>query len=190
MLKLIPQRRGNLMAILKTAVWLSFGFLLLVGCNQEAQDISEKVHGLENDLQALKFRVDVLESGEASVTTEEEVYGIAKTKFGTFTVLARNVTPYLDGFKVKLRIGNLASANFNGAKISVAWGPSYDNKNPGEYYKNRKEKKFDVTDEFSSGSYTDVEVALTPAKPEEVKRLLVGIELNQLSLQVPFRTRK
>lgn len=38
---------------------------------------------------------------------------------------------------------------------------------------------------FVSGAYTHVEVALTPAKPEEVKSIEVGVQWNRLSLRKP-----
>jgi hypothetical protein len=156
--------------------------------NPEAE-LAERLRTLEttvNQLQAnffkLSFRVYALESGDAMVSTEQQGYGIAKTNYGTFTVSTNGVTPYLDGFKVKLRIGNLSTANFNGAKISVSWGPPYDEKNAEEYLKNQKKKEFSVTNYFPAGSFTDVQVALTPAKPAEVKTLSVGIQFDQLSL--------
>ena len=80
--------------------------------------------------------------------------------------------------------GQGQSANFNGAKLTVSWGPPFDDKNPGEYFKNQKKKEFSVTNQFSSGAFTDLEVALTPAKPEEVKTFSVGIKLDQLALRV------
>ena len=147
-------------------------------------ELTEQIKKLRSDLFVLQFRVSALESGEATVSTEEEGYGVAKTKFGPLTVSTRGATPYLDGFKVKLRIGNLTNANFNGAKLNVAWGPPFDEKNLEEWSKNQKKKEIDLTTHFLSGAFTDVEIALTPAKAEEIKSFTVGIELNQLSLRV------
>ena len=147
-------------------------------------DLSADVFKLQMDLLKLQFRVDALESGDALVSAEEQGYGVAKTSFGAFTISAKSVTPYLDGFKIKLRIGNLTTANFNGAKLSVTWGPPYDENKPGEYIKNQKKKEFSLTNQFVSGAFTDVEVVLTPAKPEDVKSILVGIQLDQLSLKL------
>lgn len=184
------------MTILRIANLVFLGCLVLTGCNQGTQstqpapsapnvsDLSREVGRLKIDLLKLQFRVDAIESGDASVSTEEQGYGVAKTNFGAFTISTRAVTPYLDGFKVKFRIGNLTSANFNGAKITVAWGPPFDEKSPDDYFKNQKKKEFSVTNQFSSGAFTDVEVALTPAKPEDVKTLLVGMLVDQLTLRV------
>jgi hypothetical protein len=147
-------------------------------------DLAKRVQKLQGVVYGLQLRVSQLESGDATVSTEEQVYGIAKTNFGTFTVTAKSVTPYLDGFKVKLSFGNLTSATFNGAKINVSWGPPYDEKNAETYVSSQKNKEFSVTTRFPSGAFSDVEVVLTPAKPEEVKSLSVGIQLDQLAMRV------
>jgi hypothetical protein len=162
--------------------------MLLFGCNQgsTSSDLSKQIKELRSDLFLLQYRVSALESGEATVSTEEEAYDIAKTKFGPFTVSSRGATPYLDGFKIKLRIGNLTNAKFNGAKLNISWGPPYDNKNSNyeEWSKNQKKKTVDLTTSFSPGAFNDIEIALTPAKAEEIKSFTVGIELNQLALRV------
>jgi hypothetical protein len=157
-------------------------------CNQgsTSSELSNQIKELRSDLFVLQFRVSALESGEATVSTEEETYDIAKTKFGPFTVSSRGATPYLDGFKVKLRIGNLTNAKFHGAKLNIAWGPPYDNKksNYEDWSKNQKKKTIDLTTSFSPGAFNDIEIALTPAKAEEIKAFTVGIELNQLALRM------
>jgi len=170
---------------------------LAAGCKQEStnansqqsnaktpSELTEQIKSLHSDIFRLQLRVSALESGEATVSTVEEGYDVAKTKFGPFTVSTRGATPYLDGFKVKLRIGNLTNANFNGAKLNIAWGPPFDEKNVAEWSKNQKQKEIELTTRFLSGAFTDVEIALTPAKAEEIKSFTVGIELNQLTLHV------
>jgi len=162
--------------------------MLLAGCNKgsTSSDVSNRITELSTDLLLLQLRVSALESGEATVSTVEEGYDIAKTKFGPFTVSSRGATPYLDGFKVKLRIGNLTNAKFNGAKLNISWGPPYDSKKIKyeEWKKNQKKQTFDLTNSFSPGTFNDIEIALTPAKSEEIKSFTVGIELNQLALRV------
>jgi hypothetical protein len=183
------------MTILRTTNLVFLTCIALSGCNQGTQspsvppvqkvpDLSREVSKLQHDFELLDLRVRSLESKEAIVSTEEQGYGIAKTNFGAFTVSVKTVTPYLDGFKVKLTIGNVTSADFNGAKLNVSWGPPFDTTNPIESIKKMKEKEFSITNKFSSGAFSDVEVALTPAKPDEVKTLNVGIQVDQLSLRV------
>ncbi|MDB5985612.1 MAG: hypothetical protein JWR16_665 [Nevskia sp.] len=184
-------------------IFFCFSTALLISCNQSPSaqqpsvqpppqiettksdsDLLKKFQKLQNDFVELQVRLSQLESGEATVSTEELVYGIAKTNFGAFTVTAKSVTPYLDGFKVKLSFGNLTSATFNGAKITASWGIPFDGKNVDAYLKSQKNKEFSVTNSFPSGAFSDVEVILTPAMPEEVKSLSVGLQLDQLAMRV------
>ena len=145
--------------------------------------LKKQVQTLQWDLFFLKNRVETLESGEATVSTEEQGYDVSRTKFGPFTVSARGAAPYLDGYKVKLRIGNLTNANFNGAKLKLGWGPPYDPKKPEDWEKSQKKREISITSKLASGSFTEVEVILTPAKPEEIKSFTVGFELDQLELR-------
>lgn len=96
------------------------------------------------------------------MSTKEETYGVARTRFGPFTVVARSVTPYLDGYRVRLSVGNLTGAAFQGARVKVILG--YDAENPGEFLKARREKTFDITAIFAPGSHIRIDVSLTPAK--------------------------
>jgi hypothetical protein len=176
------------MKIMQFSVFVLITAVLLASCNQgsTSSDFSKQITELKSELLVLQIRVSALESGEATVSTEEEGYDIAKTKFGPFTVSCSGATPYLDGFKVKLRIGNLTNAKFNGAKLNICWGPRFDSEKIKyeEWSKNQKKKTINLTDSFTPGSFKDIEVALTPAKAEEIKFFTVGIELNQLALRV------
>lgn len=177
--------------------------VLFAGCNQGSttpapttnnsqqptatptSELTDQIKKLRTDLFKLRFRVDALESSDATVSTEEEGYDVAKTKFGPLTVATRGAKPYLDGFKVKLQIGNLTNANFNGAKLNVGWGPPFDEKKDIlEWSKNQRKKEIDLTTRFLSGAFTDVEIVMTPAKAEDIKSITVGIELNRLSLLI------
>jgi len=123
---------------------------------------------LENHVSSLSARIDDFQSAYASVTTEEETYGVARTPFGPFVVLSEAVTPYLDGYKITLNIGNLTMASFHGAMIKVRWGG--------------RKREVEVTTIFTPGRFSTCEVALTPARAEEIKVIAVGIELRQLSM--------
>jgi TolA-binding protein len=137
--------------------------------------VDSRLAQVEQQVRQVQSRIDRLEQDEQSVTISTEsgsnIYQLARTKYGTFTISAKDVTPYLDGFKLRLEIGNLTSANFQGAEISVAWGGNH-------------KKQFKVTNSFMPGSFTEVEVALTPATSEGVKHLIVGMSVDRLVLQI------
>ena len=137
---------------------------------------------LETRLSSLEYRVSNLETGTAWVSTEEENFDIVRTRFGPFTVSSQGATPYLDGFKIKLTIGNLTTATFRGVKVNLAWAPPIDEAHPQESLRNLKHRDYDLPMVLRPGSFTTIELAVTPAKPEEIKNIGVGIELSELSL--------
>jgi hypothetical protein len=139
---------------------------------EKQKTIEERVTGLEVAVNNLNNRISNIDSIRAYVSTEDEGYGIAKTKHGSFTVSCEGVTPYLDGYKVKLSIGNLTSATFNGFKLIVR-----------PHAIGKEDKEYNLTNTLAPGSYTHVTISVTPAKPDEIKRLMVGLELDQISLR-------
>jgi hypothetical protein len=166
-------------------VWvLLFLSFLIFACEKKAvipppvshspdkkESLDEKVNRLQRELIRLRMQVGNMSDGSAEVSTEEKGYSIAQTKYGSFAVVCRNVTPYLDGYKAQLGVGNLTNARFNGAKISLLWGTDYS-----------KNKDMSVTNSFLPGRYTNVEVVLTPAKPEDIRTFSVAFDFDQLAL--------
>lgn len=153
----------------------------IVGCEnkQKTSDssavqektLSARVDELEGDVAGLQLNMQSLSDGSALVSTQEKGYAIARTKFGSFAIVCKDVNQFLDGYKVRLSIGNLTSARFDGTKIFVKWGKSF-----------LKNKEISVTDSFFPGRYTTIEVVITPAKPEDVKELIVTLKFNIIGL--------
>lgn len=158
-----------------------------------------KISEFETENTELKKRVNLLEwSSEvatsminavdqrAATVTDEGKYGIARTPHGPVIVSVEKIQPYLDGYRVSLSIGNMTTASMNGAEIEVEWGLQYGG---GVTYQqataSKKTKTFSQTGLFAAGAYTLVDVALTPAKPEEVKQLRVSPKWNIVSLRLP-----
>jgi hypothetical protein len=107
---------------------------------------------------------------------------------GSFLVSCEDVTPYLDGYKIRLRIGNLSSATYNGFKLTVKWGrampTTVDQADGGT--NSLKEKEMSFTEDLRPGAWNSVEVVLSPAKPDQLKFLvLANMETPILSLLKP-----
>jgi hypothetical protein len=152
--------------------------------------LNKTVLELQGRLYRTGYKLDSHVSSQAEVSTEEQVYAVSMTQFGAFTVVSKGVSPYLDGYKVRLLIGNLTSANFSGGKINISWGlpfPDFDSKTLTDdlekYQKSQKQKEFEVTNDFPGGSYTELELSLTPAKPDEIKRISVGVNFTTMWLR-------
>lgn len=162
-------------------ILITFVFVFLViifGCEKKQgstkettkQSLPEKVDQLEKDVLRLRMQVNALTSGSTTISTEEKAYSIAQTKFGSFAIICKNVTQFLDGYKVHLSIGNLTSVKFKGAKIYLYWGKDL-----------LYNKELDVTNDFPSGIFTNVEVVMTPAKPEDIKVFGIDLEFNEMT---------
>lgn len=50
-------------------------------------------------------------------------FGLLRTDVGTFLISIDDVEPYLEGYKLKLKIGNITSATYGQFKLSIEWGP-------------------------------------------------------------------
>lgn len=145
---------------------------------------ADVVKKLQVEIFKLKYELENLKSSNATVRPDSQGYDIARTKFGPFVVSQKGLTEYLDGYKLKLSIGNTTSVSFSGATLTLEWGPPYDDsKDFSKWLTERKKKVVPVTDTFRPGAYTTIEIVISPAKPEEVKEILVGLEFNQLSLK-------
>jgi ABC-type transporter Mla subunit MlaD len=142
----------------------------LASVSKDLNDVSNKVDSISNACAGLTSKIASLEPGNALLSTENEGYTIASTKFGPFIILKRGVSPYQEGFKVKLGVGNLTGATFKGARLHVTLG-------------NQQTKIYNLSDEISPQAYTNVEIAVSPAKTDEIKTLQVGLELSQMYLK-------
>lgn len=152
--------------------------------------LNKTVLELQGKVWSTDFKVDSHMSSAAVISTEQQTYALARTEFGPFAVVCKAVSPYLDGYKVKLIIGNMTSANFSGAKFNISWGvpiPNWESKTFLEdfekYQKSQKQKEFEVTNEFPGGTYTEIELSLTPANPDEIKNVSVGLSVKTISLR-------
>lgn len=157
----------------------------------------EELTTLKGEVEDLKFKASMhdvqLETVDVSeaVVSEGGGYGIAKTKQGIFLITIEKLEPYLDGYKATLHVGNTSTLTMLGGEFEVKWGLPWDspNKKPKEIWASRKSKKFSFTHTFSPGAYTAIDVALTPARPEEVKTLNVAPLWNRISMRLPAPNR-
>ena len=152
--------------------------------NADMSGLQKQIDGITARLDSLAATLSQLEQGNAFVNTEEGGYAIVRTKFGTFAIISEGYSQYLDGYKIKLKIGNLTSANFKDARLIVFWeGQNAGMEDAGQRGSAQKNLIFYIPKELASGKYTNVDVILTPAGPDDIKTIQVGLELNELSLK-------
>lgn len=104
----------------------------------------------------------------ATISCTQTGADMAHTAMGAFPVACENVSPYLDGYKVKLRIDNITYAEYDGVDVHISYGD-----------------KFQLTDDETStavlrpGHSNYLTVTLSPAKSADVKAIMVNLKFSK-----------
>jgi hypothetical protein len=103
-------------------------------------------------------------------------YQVVYTDLGHFLISTKEVVPYLDGYKVRLQIGNPYSFACKGVKISARWGkidPAAEDKT-GE---------FNQSETLYSGQWNDCEFKVAPASIEDIRGLRISLKPSTLQMR-------
>jgi hypothetical protein len=128
-----------------------------------------------------KLYRDEYKSASAILASDSTGYAVARTAIGPVLVRLQSITPYLDGFKVRLWLSVLAPIEVNGLKGKISWlemDPEVLKKDKTAF----REKELNFPDTFRPGRYTEVEIALTPASAAGLKSFYVELETNTLTV--------
>jgi hypothetical protein len=103
-------------------------------------------------------------------------------------VSLEDASPYLNGYRVKLSIGNPSNAKFSGAKVKVRWARAYDfDKFTSESYalwqSSIHEKEATLTEDLIPGVWNKVDLDLIPSASDELGYLEVSITSGSVSLR-------
>lgn len=141
----------------------------------------------QNQILNIYNLIDRIHNSTAYAAVDGSSYDIAWTKHGPFLLIIRQVSPFLDGYKVKLHIGNLTSGEFSGFEVDAAWGPEWKPEvNYEEWKKSQKTQKFKQTQTLYPGRYTEIELTISPANSAELKKLGFPLILDAISLAIPL----
>lgn len=106
---------------------------------------------------------------------------------GKLLLSVRDVQPHLDGYKVALDIGNTTSATLTNLKIKVYWNfqPVPEKATIAQWVaigKETKKRIFTPTKALSPGTWSKVELYISPATLEELKCVEFDVETPNVSL--------
>jgi hypothetical protein len=115
------------------------------------------------------------------------------SKTGVFLVLCDSVQPYLDGQKVRLKIGNVNSATYSGFTLHAEWGTKVPqltefrsgdewDKFFGAWEQSLRKIDIDSTLDLKPGSWNSVDIVLSPAKADELGYIGLSITTNSVIL--------
>jgi len=74
-------------------------------------------------IQSLTDRLDTLQPRYASIDPSQKGFGVARNNLGSYLIAVEEVQPYLDGHKIKLRVGNLTAGMLTGVTVTLSYGP-------------------------------------------------------------------
>jgi len=186
----------------------------LVGCDQQNQQqttasppkeiidklgvLTNRIDKLEKDLRsaridigASRFRISNLEQQYSTAQFDPASKGFQRVdaNFGSFAVSLDDVKQFADGVKVRLNIGNLSSATFAGAKLSLRYGPRQPDPNAENYAdaysawsEAVKSKDEDISQEIRPANWNPVQIALPGIAESKFGFLEVKIMTNHIQL--------
>lgn len=146
--------------------------LLPTNAGPKIEFLMEYVGKLSEQIQALDRRLDYSELPEDETWTElnttQKSYLPIKTRVGILFVALDNITPYLDGYRLTIRIGNPSSATLNGFQLSAQWGTN--------------RQTFSHADKLSAGRWSKIEFIISPATVEATKKISVMVRPDKITL--------
>jgi outer membrane murein-binding lipoprotein Lpp len=154
-------------------------------------ELETKINELELDLNLTKLKDEKYSSANFD-PAEGERYQRLDTTSGTLLITLSDVRPYLDGVKVKLKLGNIQSASYSGFVISSEYSrrfpkyikdqPEQNKKNTEEYERSIRKKEQEFTQLLKAGAWNTVEITLPDIKPTEFGSLEVKVMMSTVRL--------
>ena len=143
--------------------------ILISGCadrndikklKREVADLQATVSQLQWDITFGKFE------SVAYITPGSDGYAIIKSDLGYMVVSLDDVQPYANGCRITLCIGNLTSAQVDGATAKLEWGSVDDKGTPLNGYARSRDISFSQA--LRPGAWTNVPVVLEGVPPTDL----------------------
>lgn len=155
--------------------------------------VSTQLSYLENKYKTIEL--DPMEAGIQRLDSDTAI----------FFVSCKEAAPYLDGYKIKLSIGNPFFATYNDFELDVTWGgkePNFNemltqaSTNSGHYFSvlsdyekahatwehSLRKKTCAFVQELKAGTWNEIAFDIAPAAPQEVRYILVSIRTKNVFL--------
>jgi hypothetical protein len=157
---------------------------------REIEDLRAQVAALQKKVEyfgsresLLSIRVNDKKDREDSVTLDltHSAYQRLDTDNGFLLVSAEQAVPYLNGYKILLKIGNPLSVRYSGFTAKIKWARTYDNNQftPDSYaawQKSIQEKEISFPDVLEKGTWKKIELIVAPTTAEQLGYLKLSIK--------------
>lgn len=178
-------------------------FLMLAACGPEGQELRKlqaQIAEQQREIDALReemknARSDILVQGAqlsklsslppemGLIDVASKGYSLVRNAHGVFPVSSKQVTPYLDGFKIVISVGNPTLFTFSGVNLKADWSVGCYRKADGGFEKCSKlVKDFSLTNELKPGVYTDLEIIIPGVAASDLEGLSVSLTFDQIRL--------
>lgn len=152
-----------------------------------AKEQDDQLKSMYGDVFVLKAVADSKNKTVFDPITDQG-YGVIDVGLGRVAVSVEDVSAYANGVRVVLRIGNPNAVSFAGLSGKVIYGPSSAPKPNGEasaWYSKQQTTSIDFPTSIAPGRWTRVTVTLPGIQVNDLGRLEVSLQSNQIELYKP-----
>jgi len=110
------------------------------------------------------------------------------TSSGKLLIAFDDTVQFVDGYRIKFRLGNPSSATLSGIKVVFKYGvaaPSPIGGDLDNWSKGLKTKELTFTESLQPGAWTKLEAVIAPAKTEELGYVSLRIQADTAALRSP-----
>jgi hypothetical protein len=139
----------------------------------------------------LSSRMDGKKDREDSVTLDlsHSAYQRLDTNNGFLLVSAEPAVPYLNGYKILLKIGNPLTVSYSGFTAKIKWAKYYDtnqfsNDSYAAWQKSIQQKDISFPDVLEKGTWKKIELIVAPATAEQLGYLKLSINTKTVIVDV------
>jgi len=153
-------------------------------------ELQSKLKTLEASVKFDEWQITRKQDAQATITLNlsEHTYQRLDLDNGFLLVSAQDAVPYLNGYTIRLNIGNPTSAGYAGFKAKISWAKAYDftkytKESYDEWQKSTQEKEISFTDVLEAGTWTPIELIVTPATAEQLGYVTLSLSTDTVRLR-------
>ena len=153
----------------------------------QIDSLQKKVEYFGSRESLLSIRMSNKQDREDSVTLDftQNEYQRLDTDNGFLLVSAEQAVPYLNGYKIPLKIANPLSVSYSGFTAKIRWAKRYDtnqftNDSYAAWQKSIREKEMSFPDVLEKGTSKKVELIVVPATAEELGYLKLSVNTKKV----------
>ena len=166
---------------------------------KQISELSKEVKGLAEKLSASQETITNLQTRLLKVEFAQNAYQSIlldlgsrsfqrlDTDTGSFLVSVQDASPYLDGYRVTLEIGNPSFATYAGFELTAKWNSQYDwsSYNDGtfdKWQKSERNKEVSFTSSLMPGKWNTVELILPSTTGQQLGYFVLSMKTHVVSL--------